>query len=417
MISQPLVFSPSFQADRREAARPTIEVISTEAGLAALAGIWEGLLASSAAPNPFLSWEWLSVWYRHFAKGKALEVLLVLEEGRPIGIAPFYRTTKNLLGVPFRKLSLLGEGEVGSDHLDLISEKGAEEKVARAVARRLMEAPREWDLLDLRDVAERSLHLPFLIEAFEKNRWTVWKEPGEVCPYLPLAPTWDDTLNRLSASMRYTVRRKLRNIEKEGSVEFVAVEAPEAGEAEMETLIDLHQKRWDSRGGSDAFVTEIKSRFHREVARSFFEKGIARLFLLKIDRKTVASLYGFLMGNRFFYYQAGFDPALKDKSVGMALMAKSLQAAIARGWEEFDFLRGTEGYKFHWTSAQRRLWNLSVFPPGVKSSVYQNLFSARQGMKRVVKKLLRGRGPAVGGREEQAGAGAAKIGGPGKEAA
>lgn len=391
-----MVFSaPRFQADpflaapgKAAFARSTIELVSTERELAALAESWNALLSKSSAPNPFLTWEWISGWNRHFGKGKELQIFVVREEGRPIGIAPFYQTTRRLFGVPFRRLSLLGDEAVGSDHLDLISEAGFEEKVARTLARHLVENARTWDLIELRGLSERSPHLPFLMEAFEEKVWTAWKEPGEICPYLALGATWENYLKGLSASMRYTVRRKIRNLEKGGVIEFVAVDTAEAGQAALETLIDLHRKRWSGEGGSEDFVTEVKSRFHREVARSFFEKGIARLFLLKIDQKAVASLYGFLIGKRFFFYQAGFDPALRDKSVGMALMAKSLEAAMAQGWEEFDFLRGTEEYKFHWTSTQRRLWNVSFFAPGPRSALYRTLFLARRKVRGHLKKVL-----------------------------
>lgn len=55
----------------------------------------------------------------------------------------------------------------------------------------------------------------------------------------------------------------------------------------------------------------------------------------------------------------------------MVLMAKSIQAAIRYGLSEFDFLRGPESYKSHWTSSERKIWNLSIYPPGLKNTIYR----------------------------------------------
>ena len=361
--------------------------IGTDAALAGLKENWDALQTETASPNPFLTWGWMASWWRHFGEGKRLEILAVRDHGELIGIAPFYLETVRVMGVPFRRLALLGDRGVGSDHLDLISRKGFEEDVASAVARFWREARPEWDFVQLRGFAEASPSL----SAFMKEiggEWKIEAEEEEVCPYLPLDPTWDDYLKRLSGSMRYTIRRKIRNLEKEYAVELVLLEEAGAGREAMERLIDLHRKRWNAQGGSAAFVSEAKAPFHRETSAYFFEKGIAKLFLLKVNGGAVASLYGFAMGGKFFYYQAGFDPAWGDRSVGTVLMAKSIEAAIGRGWSEFDFLRGPETYKSHWTSSLRKIWRVSLYPPRFRGALYRNLSCLRQRAKKAVKNFL-----------------------------
>lgn len=365
----------------------TVERICSEEGLFESKEGWERLFAESAAQNPFLTWDWMAAWWRHLGAGK-LHLLLVRRDGELIGIAPLYQREIRAGGLSFRALSFLGDEAVGSDHLDLLSRSGCEEAVAEAVAQTwLEEERRQWDFIALRHLAEDSPHAARLLRLSERG-WRVQKQEGEVCPFLPLAPTWDAFLNRLSGSMRYTVRRKIRNLEKEHQVEFTLIDDLQEGRSGMERLIALHQKRWGDRGGSDAFINEIKLPFHRETAAAFFQKGIARLFFLKADGETVAALYGFLLGRRFFYYQAGFDPAWKGKSVGMVLMAKCLQAAIEQGWSEFDFLRGPEEYKSHWTSDQRHTWQWTLSPPGVKPGLHRILSGLSRSSRRLAKQMF-----------------------------
>lgn len=364
----------------------TVEPIRTDAALADLKEGWETLETRTAAPNPFLTWGWMSAWWRHFGKGRRLEVLAVRNHGELIGIAPFYRETVRLMGLPFRRLALLGDDGVGSDHLDLIARKGDEAAVAAAVARAWREESC-WDFVHCRGFAEGSPSLPALTQSLGA-KWIIEQEEGEVCPYLPLDATWEGYLQRLSGSMRYTIRRKMRNLEKDCTVELAMLEDSESGRAGMARLLDLHEKRWSAQGGSAAFVSAAKIPFHRETADSFFEKGIAKLFFLNVNQETVASLYGFSMGGKFFYYQAGFDPAWGDRSVGMVLMGKSIQAAITQGWSEFDFLRGAEAYKAHWTSSERHIWTVSIYPPRFRSVLYRSLSAIKREGKGLVKKMI-----------------------------
>ncbi len=363
-----------------------VERVCSEEGLFELKQDWERLSAQASVQNPFLSWEWMAAWWRHLGAGK-LHLLLVRRQGVLIGLAPLYQKEIRLGGFSFRALSFLGDEAVGSDHLDLLSQRGCEDAVADAIAQAWLQEHLDWDFIALKHFAQDSPHAARLLRLSEQG-WRVQRREGEVCPFLQLAPTWEAFLSRLSASMRYTVRRKIRNLEKEHRVEFAMIDALHEGRPGMERLLSLHQKRWGDRGGSDAFVSEIKLPFHRETAEAFFQKGVARLFFLKADGETVAALYGFLLGQRFFYYQAGFDPAWKGKSVGMVLMAKSFETAITQGWSEFDFLRGPEEYKTHWTSDQRHTWHLTLSPPGMKNDFYRFLAAASKSARQLVRQLL-----------------------------
>ena len=85
------------------------------------------------------------------------------------------------------------------------------------------------------------------------------------------------------------------------------------------------------------------------------------MYTLYAARRPVASVYGVVHRGKFLYYQSGYDPAWGNKSVGLVLLARTVQDAYAEGLQEFDFLRGNESYKAQWARAERwtiqmRLW-------------------------------------------------------------
>jgi CelD/BcsL family acetyltransferase involved in cellulose biosynthesis len=96
------------------------------------------------------------------------------------------------------------------------------------------------------------------------------------------------------------------------------------------------------------------------------QSGFLYLARLDCNGSPVAALYGFYLGGRLFGYQTGFDAAWERWGVGAVLQARIFEDVIERlHATEYDFLRGTEPYKYTWTNQERhtivlRLWNKSL---------------------------------------------------------
>jgi CelD/BcsL family acetyltransferase involved in cellulose biosynthesis len=54
-----------------------------------------------------------------------------------------------------------------------------------------------------------------------------------------------------------------------------------------------------------------------------------------------------------YFFQPGFDPEFRKLHVGKVLLARVVERCYEEQLTEFDFLRGTEEYKFDWTSQKR----------------------------------------------------------------
>ena len=128
-------------------------------------------------------------------------------------------------------------------------------------------------------------------------------------------------------------------------------------QADMDTLIKLHLKRWGT--SSRAFVTDKYVTFHRRVSRLFLEKGWLRLFFLKQDGKTLAGIYCFYHNNKYYYYQSGRDPEYAKHRLGMVLLNEVLKEAIREKANEFDLLTGDEAYKYRWAQYTKETVRLS----------------------------------------------------------
>ncbi len=317
---------------------------------------WTGLVGDCPAATLYQTWEWNEAWWRIFHKGKSLYLIALRSEGRLIALAPFYISRH--LGTPLRRLAFLGTGV--SDFLDLIIRRGEEAESVRVIMDHLLHSKR-FDLADLQQLRPCSSLLKEGAQTSPPNAAVRIRQ--EPCPYLPLPPAWEEYTKTLGKKMRsnisYYERLLPRTYE---NCEYHMVEADELDEGLTE-LFNLHQRRWKARMLPGVLGGDAIQSFHRLVAKRCHDAGWLRLHRLRVDGETVAALYCFHYGLKYYYYLGGFEPRLAKFSIGTILTAHAIRNAIYEGCEEFDFLRGDEPYKYRWSPLERFNHRLLISRP------------------------------------------------------
>jgi CelD/BcsL family acetyltransferase involved in cellulose biosynthesis len=131
-------------------------------------------------------------------------------------------------------------------------------------------------------------------------------------------------------------------------------------EALFSALVWLHEARWRARCGAGMLAEKPVQEFHREAARGLLAAGALRLYGLRLNDQWAASFYGFQQAGRAYYYLGGFDPALGPLSLGTLMVSHAIESAIREGAREFDFLRGSEGYKYRWGARDRATYRRTL---------------------------------------------------------
>ncbi len=321
-------------------------LVTNRAGLMRLEDEWRRLARSSPLATVFQTWEWNAVWWRHYG-GKLRRRLRIwcfrsAQDGSLVGLAPL--CVSLWYGTPLRRLSFLGTGT--SDYLDALAAPGWEDTVAQALYAQLG-ARRGWDVADFQQLREGGLLAERLPNPDAKLAWH--DAFLEACPFLKLSPDWDAQRQQFGKKTRSNIGYYDRALQKVYQVDVGVVSPAGDLDGEMTRLFDLHQRRWNQRWMPGVFGSRQTRRFHREAARALLGQNALRLYSLKLDGETQASLYCFAFGDRTCYYQGGFEPTLSKWSLGTVLTARVLQDAIAEGRTTFDFLRGDEPYKAKWT--------------------------------------------------------------------
>ena len=334
--------------------------IETRVGVPASAE-WRELNRRARAGNMFLGPEWLEPWWTHFGAGREICCICVREGGRLIGLMPLFAESVRRGGVPVRRVAFLGDGETGCDDLDVLAEPGREREVLRICLDRLMDLP--WDVCELDGLWRGSQTALQLAERFPPRRVTddVVRSARlrYLCPSIPLEGTYEQYLATLAR--RENLRRREKWIWRQPGAAIRCARAPEEAGPATEQLIALHRARWAADGGSDGLTDERTEAFHRDATQRLARAGMLRMYTLLVARRPVASVYGVVHGQKFNYYQSGYDPLWAGKSVGLVLLARTVKDAFADGSREFDFLRGNESYKGEWARAERWTVQMSLW--------------------------------------------------------
>jgi CelD/BcsL family acetyltransferase involved in cellulose biosynthesis len=275
----------------------------------------------------------------------------------------------------------MGTGTVGSDYLDLIVRKERAEETLEALAKAI-----EATGLNARFGSLLSGSAAHSLSGRFSSTFHVRERVTNVCPFTPLADSWETFVSSLGKRHRENVRRRMRKLPEDHAFTLARSESDLA--RHFPVLIDLHNRRWDTRGGSDALTDGAPRAFHEEFIRVALQRNWLRLFMLTVGDRPVASVYAFLHKRKALYYQAGVDPEYGAQSVGLVALGLSIRHAIEEGANEFDFLHGSEDYKFLWATETRELRTMELYRRSLRGSLAMHSNLALRAARRMARYVI-----------------------------
>jgi CelD/BcsL family acetyltransferase involved in cellulose biosynthesis len=288
---------------------------------------WTAL--AEATRNVFATWEWATTWWEAVRERRPLHLLAArAADGRVVALLPLYEWRTR----PLRVVRQLGHD--AGDQLGPICDP--RDRTRAAAALRLAFVELGADVL----LAE---HLP------GDEGWSALLGGRvlrrESSPVLPLAAGAGDDVG--SGKLRKGLRYEQRRLEREHSVGYRLAADASRLDGDLDILFALHRARWPS--GASAFGPQ--ETFQRAFAHVALARGWLRLWFLELDGRPAAAWYGFRYRGVESHYQSGRDPSWERSSVGLLLLAHTIDQARVDGMDEYRFLRGGEAYKHRFARA------------------------------------------------------------------
>ena len=307
---------------------------------------WEELLPRCWTDTVFVTHVWQSVWWRSFGETYNPVVLSVRDGGRDLGIAP--------LMIRDGVLSFIGDADL-FDYHDFLVLKGCEDRFYEVLFEHL--ADLEWERIELKSVPQSSPTLRGTEAAAARVGLGTEVQIEDVTPAVLLPDTWEGYLSTLARKDRHELRRKLRRLHAAGTVRQSECPSPGAHDDCMNDFFRL--MRASSQEKAD-FLTPERERFFRAFAAELAPRGTFRLYFLEVDGTRVASCICFDHSGSYLLYNSGYDPEYSPLSVGLLNKALCIKEAIEEGRRAFDFLRGSERYKYDLGGTDRLLYRITV---------------------------------------------------------
>ena len=330
---------------------------------------WNSLLEKSVTNEFFLLWEWVYSWWQSFKDhSKVLFILIGRNlEGRLVGIAPLF-IDRSKPGGFLEKNILRFCASVGAcpDHIDFISDIEHADSFLKALFKYVKERGKQWDMIVLDGVKEDSIINNYLRQnGFLDLPVSRTADSDSLCPYLPLEKDFEGYLKSFSAKTRQTLMRKRRALfENKGSgaayARFEIVKDALDLDGQIRQLFILHMERALRKGIKSNYEGSRRYNFHRGFIHSLFHTGKIVLAFLYRGSVPIASYYCIKHNGKYSYYQAGISVEGEKASAGTVLLSLLIEKAFEDGCSEFDFLRGSEEYKFFWTKKYRQNYLIEI---------------------------------------------------------
>ncbi len=334
---------------------PTYSVVRTDGDFANLRPDWTRLLETAQVGSPFLTWEWMHTWWRHYRDRdgvqRRLAIVVAWRGTELVGLIPGYVRKAGAASV----FSFLGAEYESTDYLHPIGDWGDGSGLGDGLVE-LRRVESRLDILELPNALSNEPTVERLRFLAQAAGFSSEVTPHRTCPFIDVAAAGDWAAFFAGRSSNF--RKKFRQAERstgELGVVFECVDDASAIRMAIQELFELHGQRFEAKGADTIFRADRRMPFHQDVAALLFERGILRLFRFRHQDKTIGAMYRFEFAGSLFYLQTGIDPAWEDHSIGTLLVGRGIQHAFERRLALFDFMRGDEAYKFRWTSTTRQM--------------------------------------------------------------
>lgn len=318
----------------------TVYQFETAEAFARLEQEWNQLLRQSPVDDAFLTWEWLSTWWKHYGHHYQLRLLVAYERDELVGMAPLMLERQRGLGRPLWVLRNIGLPPPDVSGF-LVTE--GRSQVIRAFAEHLVAERDSWDMIWLQEFPQASFDSEAFLGVFAESGCTV--DVLETQHFVArLNGDWDTYQRGLSRNVRKTVRRRQRRLEEQGEVTFFRYVGNEVIPKHIHTIFALHQRSHHP----EDYQSPSEQALHLDLAGVMGAQGWVDVSFLLLDGQLIAYQYGFLYGQRANVWRSAFDTVYYAYSPGSLLLFRFIQDCFDRGVTEVDFLRGSHSFKESW---------------------------------------------------------------------
>lgn len=337
-----------------------IRVINTFKDLLKLESSWKNIFNKIDSTNIFTSWEWSSLWIKHFCKDNDLLILVIEENEVVVGVAPLMVVRGNIFS--FYKPIVCFIGGALADYSDFLVLQD-NRKVVRIILDFLVKEIK-WGMIVFDRIPQSSPNLMYLKEFLPELSYSSQVNVRSVSPCIRIENGWEGYYKKISKGLKQDIRTANNKLKLVGELTYEVYDE-RASKMLLDAFFQMHKKRQSSKVGKSIYECESNRKFFNELASVFNDLGWMDFSILKAGGRVISSVFAFKYKKVFFYWIPVFDPEFLKYSPAKVHIQMLIKKCFDMDFKEFDLMRGDEDYKFKWADSSLSNYEIKIYSIGI----------------------------------------------------
>lgn len=230
----------------------------------------------------------------------------------------------------------------------------------------------DWDEILLENIPENSDLFDIIKD--ERKRFFFKIEKIDTCPYISIGNEQSHILKQLAK--KDSVRRKIKQLRKAGNLKFRHLSDKKEAEESLGSLIRGYSKRYHPRSGGEKLQLELL--FHKKLLQNMDSINGVKFSTLDLNGERIAQHFGFSYNNVYYWVRPSFNEDYSRYSPGLVILNFMIEYAVNEGFQEFDFLRGSEAFKLRFANKERVVMTVRLYKNYKKYLYISSLIKLKQ---------------------------------------
>jgi hypothetical protein len=356
-----------------------VEEVSEISELVRFKDEWKALVPRSVEGTVFETYEWMTTWLDCFWEERPISFLFLRDEKSLVGMVPLLNDHKGELGCPGTLVSPINGHSPWADVLYTENLPA----ILEASLNHLAKKQRHFSLVFPSVLATRPL-VPILPEVANGRRMHTRFLAGSAPFVLRINGDWDVYLKSRSHHTARETKRKVKRFDGAGRAERVIVDNVDCLDRAMEDILLIEEHSWKEELGSSFTAKGYLSRFYGTFAALAAQNNWLRIYLLYLDSKPVAHIYGAEYRNQYYALKTSYHSDYRNLAPGIVLFDHAFRDVFARKLESFHFLGQATRWKQEFANDVEKNVGLCAFTKGFTRCAWCDLYQCH--LKGYVKK-------------------------------
>jgi hypothetical protein len=327
-----------------------IELVKEAGEFAKVKDPWEVLCAELGdTVSVFASYAWYETWWRHYSADATLNIIVMRDEGRVVGIAPLMLRRATVHGLPISAVCFI-ENNL-SLHNDFIVLPAVRELFIKEVIGCLYEHHAKWEAIVFNNMPTTSANYASLTKILAETgrKWRqnpTWFDS----PYLVPSCAWSDYLAGRTARTRKSLRNIENSMNKAGEASVRNIRTWAEFISVKDDIFNVMRESWAGKTG-DSLASPANEAFFEELAQSATTKGWLSIWALYLNGKMIAVEFHLKAHGKDHAMRGHYLPEFAHLSPGTYLEMQILKSTFEDKdrVQQYDFGGSFETYKRKWT--------------------------------------------------------------------